>query len=241
VLNFLVILGVFLIGLSKAGFATGLGVLTTPLITTTMPAQKALGIILPLLSFADLLTIAFYWKKWNPKVIIPVLVGALPGIIVGMFFIRGVDDVLLKKCIGLTTIIFTLLLVVRQVWFPKRVYVPKFWHGLVIGTIAGFTSAISHAAGPIVAIYLIAQKMDKQIFVGTSAIYFTIGNLMKVPPYIVSGILNWQVFMQSLILFPIVPLGVIAGWWANKYLPQKVFTYLVYIFLVITSIKLIIG
>ncbi len=79
---FFVGLGVFLIGLAKAGFATGLGVLTTPLITMTMPAQQALGIILPLLCFADFCTIAFYWRKWQFSIVLPVLIGAIPGIVV---------------------------------------------------------------------------------------------------------------------------------------------------------------
>ncbi len=158
-----------------------------------------------------------------------------------MFYIGVVTDIFLKKSIGITTLVFVVLLIIRNIWFPKKMYSPRFWHGIILGMIAGFTSTISHAAGPIIAIYLIAQKIDKTTFVATSAIYFTVGNLMKVPPYIYSGVLTWEIFKHSLYLFPLIPVGVIVGWLANKYLPQKGFTYIVYLLLIITAIKLIIG
>ena len=47
------LLGAFFIGLSKSGFATGLGMLTTPLVASAMSARQAIGIVLPLLCVAD--------------------------------------------------------------------------------------------------------------------------------------------------------------------------------------------
>ena len=61
--------GAFLIGLSKAGLATGPGMLTTPLVASAMPAREAIGLILPLLCIADVLTLGFYWKQWDWKAI----------------------------------------------------------------------------------------------------------------------------------------------------------------------------
>ena len=64
-------LGAFLIGLSKAGFATGLGMLTTPLLATAVPARQAIGIILPLLCFADLLTLSAFTIAYAIAVLVP--------------------------------------------------------------------------------------------------------------------------------------------------------------------------
>ena len=61
----LALLGVFLIGLSKAGFATGLGMLSTPLMAQALPARTAIGVILPLLCLADVFTLAVYWRRWD--------------------------------------------------------------------------------------------------------------------------------------------------------------------------------
>jgi len=232
-------IGAFLIGLSKGGFATGLGMISTPLVATAIPARQALGIILPLLCFADWFTISVYWRKWDLQVAFRLLLGAVPGIISGMFLIGTISDKSLKIGIGVIALIFLCLLIIRQKWFPQKRYIPSLLHSLVVGFIAGFTSTLAHAAGPIIAIFLLAQKFDKQKFVATCAIYFALGNLLKVPPYIISGVLNMDIFLKSLYFLPIIPLGVLAGWWANKHLSQKVFVYIVYVLLFATAIKLI--
>jgi len=67
--TFLALLGVFLIGLSKAGFATGLGMLSTPLMAEAVPARTAIGVILPLLCLADIFTLAVYWRRWDLRLV----------------------------------------------------------------------------------------------------------------------------------------------------------------------------
>jgi len=235
------IIGILLIGISKAGFAAGLGMISTPLIATVMPARETIGILLPILCVTDFFTIYIYRFKWRFKIALHLLMGALPGILLGTLVIGRISDYGLKKGIGIITMVFIILLFVRQKWLPHRRYVPRIWHSIIIGLIAGFTSTLAHAAGPIIAIFLLSQDLDKQTFVATSAIYFTIGNLLKVPPYIVSGVLTMEVFRKALCFMPVIPLGVILGRWANKRIPQKTFNYLVYVILTATALKLVLS
>src|SRR4051812_44907382 len=102
-------LGAFLIGLSKAGFATGLGMLTTPLLATAVPARQAIGIILPLLCFADLLTLSAFWKKWRLELIRVPFMGALAGIGLGMGFVNVISEHMLRTSIGATALVLTAL------------------------------------------------------------------------------------------------------------------------------------
>lgn len=233
------ILGVLLMGVSKAGFAVGLGMITTPLIATVMPARETLGIILPLLSITDLFTIYIYRFKWKFEIALRLLIGAVPGIGLGMLVIDRISDYSLKKGIGIITLVFVVLLFIRQKWLPHRRYAPSIWPSIIIGLLAGFTSTLAHAAGPIIAIFLMAQELDKQTFVATSALYFTIGNLFKMPPYIMSGVLTMEIFRKALCFAPVIPLGVFMGWWANKHIPQKAFNHLVYVILTATALKLV--
>jgi uncharacterized membrane protein YfcA len=57
-------MGSFFIGLSKAGFGGGLGMLSTPLCVVAF-GPKAVGILLPLLCVGDVFSLYFYWKKWK--------------------------------------------------------------------------------------------------------------------------------------------------------------------------------
>lgn len=234
-------IGTFLIGLSKAGFATGLGMLTTPLLATSMAPREALGVVLPLLCLADILTLVLYWKKWDFSIIKWPVVGCAAGVVAGIFFVNLISGEILKKSIGITGVALTILLVIRKFTHPEHVWKPAPWMGILVGVAAGFSSTISHGAGPIVALYLMAQKPDKMLFVATSALYFFIGNWMKVPPYVAAGVINTQTLLKDLWLLPILPLGVGAGWLFNKYIPQKGFDILVWVLLFVTSLQLMVG
>jgi len=232
-------LGAFLIGLSKAGFATGLGMLTTPLVATAVPPREAIGIILPLLCFADLFTLSAFWKKWDLTLIRFPLWGSLVGVGIAMIFVTHISEHFLRVSIGATALCLTLLLIIRNIWYPTRVYKPSAFEGALLGLAAGFSSTISHGAGPIMAIYLMAQKVEKGKFVASNALFFTLLNLIKLVPYSFAGIITTQTLVKDLRYLIFIPLGVIVGWQANRVLPQKAFEYLVYLLLIATSLQLL--
>ncbi len=234
-------LGAFLIGLSKAGFATGLGMLTTPLLATAVPARQAIGIVLPLLCFADLLTLSAFWKKWKLDLIRIPFWGALGGVALGMAFVSHISEHLLRVSIGATALVLTCLLIIRNIWYPQRAWHPTLAAALLTGVAAGFSSTISHGAGPIMAIYLLAQKTDKTAFVASNAIFFTVLNLVKVPPYALSGLITPATLLQDLRYLACIPVGVAVGWLANRILPQKAFDWLVYGLLMVTGIQLLLA
>jgi uncharacterized protein len=234
-------LGAFLIGLAKAGFATGLGMLTTPLLASAVPARLAIGILLPLLICADFVTLSAFWRKWKLSLVRFPAVGALIGVAVAMAFVTTISERLLRISIGATALLLTCLLLVRNFWYPARVYDPSWWEGVAVGFVAGFSSTISHGAGPIMAIFFMAQKADKRTFVATNAIFFTVLNLVKLPPYVFAGLITRETLAQDLKYLPLVPVGAAVGWAANRVLPQKAFDWLVYLMLLFTSVHLLLS
>jgi len=236
---FLPYLGAFIIGLSKAGFATGLSLLQTPLVASGYPTRFAIGLVLPLLNLSDFMTVSVYWKKWDFRIIRWPLTGCVFGIAVGMFFVNSLSDEWLRKSLGILALVLTLLLVIRDLWYPSKTYQPSWWQGVLVGLLAGFSSTLAHAAGPIIALFLIAQKLDKKTFVATNAVFFALNNLLKVPPYVVSGLITWATLKADLRLLPMLPLGIAVGWLLNRLLPQKSFAYVVYVLLLLTSAELI--
>lgn len=238
---FLPLLGAFLIGLSKAGFASGLGMLTTPLVASAMPARNAIGLVLPLLCAADLVTIGLYWGQWDARSVRAPLAGAVAGITIGMLFVTGVSNRALALAIGVVGLTMGILLAVRARFYPQAVYRPRVLDGLAVGAVSGVSSAIAHAAGPIFALYLLAQRQRKDAFVATNAVFFTVVNLLKVPPYVHAGLITTDTLVQDLWLLPVIPVGVVAGWAANRWLPQQHFDWVVQALLLLTSLQLIVS
>jgi len=234
-------IGAFLIGLSKAGFATGLSMLTTPLVATAMPARLAIGLILPLLIFSDFLTLGVFWKKWNLALLRWPLPGCVLGVALGMLFVNTMPDNWLRRSLGALALVLTMLLIIRNVWYPSKTYAPLWWQGILVGALAGFSSTLAHAAGPVMALFLMAQKVDKQVFVATNAVFFTLNNLFKLPPYVISGLITVETLKADVRFIPFIPLGVAVGWGLNRVVPQKAFVYLVYGLLIVTSLHLLRG
>jgi len=110
-----------------------------------------------------------------------------------------------------------------------------------VGVAAGVSSTIAHAAGPVLALYLLAQRLEKTSFVATTGVFFTVNNLLKVPPYAATGLIDAGTLALSLRYAAAVPFGIAAGWWANRHLPQKHFDAVVAVLMIVTSIHLLHG
>jgi len=238
---FLAGVGVFLIGLSKAGFATGLGMLSTPLVAQAFPARQAVGLTLPLLCLADVFTLAVYWRQWDWRLVKAPLVGTFFGILAAMGFVTAISDAVLRRSIGVVGLVLTLLLLVRNRWHPDHVYRPSALAGVAVGCAAGFASAIAHAAGPILALYLLAQRVEKRVFVASSGLFFAANNLMKLPPYVRAGLIDATTLHLALGFAALIPAGIAAGWLANRHIPQKHFDAVVTVLMLVTSAHLCFG
>jgi uncharacterized membrane protein YfcA len=85
------------------------------------------------------------------------------------------------------------------------------WFAPTMGILAGFTTLIANAAGPLMAIYLLAMRLPKMEFVGTGAVFFMILNWFKVPFMVNLGLITTDSTLFNLLLAPAVILGALAG------------------------------
>ena len=235
-------IAVILIGISKAGFGAGVAHLAVPLFMLAAPGREVLGILLPLLIGCDIVSVCFYrkdWSRWNVAALVP---GFIAGVIIGSFFLGSIPDEILKRSVGAIAVGFVLLKVITSLLRQgARQYQPRYWHGNLTGACAGFVSTLAHAAGPIVAMFLLPQRLPKKRYVGTLVVYFMIGNLIKVPPYVILGILNRSALLRALSFAYLIPVGVLAGVWMNRRLPEEPFRWIIYVLLSLTGIQLVSG
>ncbi|HRG57241.1 MAG TPA: sulfite exporter TauE/SafE family protein, partial [Lacunisphaera sp.] len=89
--------------------------------------------------------------------------------------------------------------------------------------LAGFSTMVANAAGPVMTIYLLAMRLPKLEFLGTSAAFFLLINWIKVPFGIQLGILTMPSLALNLWLLPAVAAGALAGPWVVKRVNQAVF------------------
>jgi uncharacterized membrane protein YfcA len=107
-------------------------------------------------------------------------------------------------------------------------YRPSMLKSTAVGTFAGTSSTLAHAAGPIIALHLLPQRLERGVFVGTSAVYFCLVNTAKLPGYYASGLFRQLSPSLAMRFAPLVLAGALFGFWVNRRIRDGLFTKLVY-------------
>ena len=230
---------VILLGLAKGGFA-GIGTLATPIVALVIPPVQAASIVLPILIVQDLYSIYVYrrhWDAFNLKVLAP---GAVIGVFAGYLLASRLPEAAVGLTVGGISLVFGL----RQLWLLRSsssapIGRPSRAAGWFWGALSGFTSMVSHAGSPPYQIYVMPQRLEARVFVGTSVLFFAFVNWMKVIPYLALGQITRGNLATSLVLFPLA----IATTWLGVVLVRRFsserFYLLSYWLMIIVGLKLI--
>ncbi|WP_022963218.1 sulfite exporter TauE/SafE family protein [Halopseudomonas pelagia] len=224
-------------GIAKGGFGGNIAILSVPLMALVVSPQKAAAILLPILIVMDITALRTFrgrWDKTNLRIIIP---AALVGVVLGGLTFRLLNDAHIQLLIGAIALLFVLNIWLRRGEPPVRG--PSRVRGGFWGMVSGFTSFGIHAGGPPINVYLLPQKMDKTLLMGTIAVFFAVVNLAKLPAYIYLDQFNSSNLLTSLVLLPLAPVGVKMGFWMLQRSNEKLIYQLCYVFLFFTGCKLL--
>lgn len=227
-------------GISKGGFGSGASFASTPLLALILGPGAAVGLMLPLLMLMDVTALKPYWRKWDGPSARVLILGSVPGIVLGGLIYGITDPDVFRFLIGLVAILFILWQVVRKLglYRPEAHHMPL-GAGGVIGAVLGLTSFVSHAGGPPAAVFLLSRGLDKTTYQATTVIVFWAVNAMKFLPYMLLGIFTWETALADLMLIPAAVLGVWLGVSAHHALPERFYFAVTYVFLALTGTKLI--
>jgi uncharacterized membrane protein YfcA len=229
---------VLVTGVSKGGFGVGLGILAVPIMALRIPAAQAAAIMLPILCLMDLVGLRGYrarWDRTNMRIIVP---AGLAGIAIATLAASIVSARAFALLVGLVAVGFSL-----DHWLRGRVPRPAAGPSVVKGSfwaaLSGFTSFVAHAGGPPLSVYLLPQRLDKTLFVGTTIVFFAVVNYVKLVPYAWLGQFDRSTLLTTLVLAPLAPLGMQLGMWLHRRLDPKPFYRICYLFVFLAGLKLI--
>lgn len=232
-----------LFGMSKTG-VPGMGLPGVLLMTLAFPGQEKLssGAVVPLLVIADSFAVWYYWRGADWKRIRRML----PSIFIGLFFgtavLWAVDHRQFKTLLAVMVLSLIAFEEIRRLMRWNRVPNSPIFSWF-IGLLAGFTTQIGNAAGPVMSVYMSSQNMEKKDFMGTWAIFFFIINVSKLPLIggVVPGLnmITKETLMLDLILLPGLLLGVLLGRKIYKLIPEKYFVPSVVILNLLVPIQML--
>src|SRR5258707_2274803 len=200
-------LGAFFTGLSKTGIA-GAGVLTVALFANILPARESTGALLPLLLCADVFGVAFFRKHASWPHLWRLCPWVALGVAIGYFALDRISNLQVQRMIGG----ILLAMVGLSLWRQRRPdqassLVPHtWWFGAITGLLAGFTTMVANAAGPVMILYFLAVGLPKLAFVGTGAWFFMLVNAFKVPFSVHLGLITSRsLLIDAILIIPMIP------------------------------------
>lgn len=215
-----------MIGFAKTGIP-GSGALVAPLMATIIPAKESTGFVLPMLIMADVLAIVYWRRHVEWRQLARLLPWAWIGIVLGYLCMGRISNDQLKVFIGVLVLVLMGISWLRDRKVPDD-RIPSHWlFAAFMGVLAGFTSMMANAAGAVMVIYLMAMRLRKEEFIGTTAWFFWIVNLSKLPFSHRLDLITAQSLRTNIALLPCIVVGGILGVSAAHRIPQKGFNIVV--------------
>lgn len=228
-----------LVGLSKGGLPV-VGMLGVPVLALVVSPVQAAGLLLPIFVVSDWFGLWAYRRDWSPRNLAILLPGALVGIGLGWATAAWVSEAMVTLLVGLIGLAFVADRALKAgCERPARpADVPR---GLFWGAVSGFTSFVSHSGAPPFQMYVLPQRLPKLVFAGTSTIFFTIVNAVKLVPYWALGQLSLENLETMAVLVPAAVAATFAGVRLTHRIPEQLFFRLILTALALVSVKLVID
>ena len=228
---------VIIFGLAKGGFAA-VGVLGTPLMALAVSPVQAASIALPILIVQDVVSIWAFRRQWHGRALAFMLPGAAVGIALAYGFAASIPVAGVEAAVGLSSIGFALwqLRLRRRPLRPDPGPVTPV--AALFGAMSGFTSQLSHAGGPPFQMYLLPKGLPRDVFIGTSAIFFGVVNWLKVPAYWALGQFSAENLTTAAVLLPLAIAATAAGVRLVRRVDAERFYTLIYLLLVLVGLRL---
>jgi uncharacterized protein len=230
------------IGISKTALPGG-SILAIALFAAVLPARTSTAAMLLLLMVGDVFALIAYRRHAHWPTLLRLAPAVVLGLLAGFAFLALTGDGVVRRAIGVILLVMIAVTLWRR-WRQNRTDAVGPSRGGILlagtyGTLGGFTTMVANAGGPVMSMYFLATRTPVQVFLGTSAWFFAIINLIKVPFLAGLGLFEGQVLVMDAALAPLVIIGALIGLAVAKRLDQRLFDRIVIVLTVLGAVYLL--
>ncbi|WP_330309049.1 MULTISPECIES: sulfite exporter TauE/SafE family protein [unclassified Streptomyces] len=233
-----------LVGFSKTA-VSGANTVSLAIFAAVLPARASTGVLLPILIVGDVLAVLTYRRHAHWPTLWRLFPAVAAGVVLGTLFLVWADDGVVRTSIGAI-----LLLMAAVTMWRRRAAAQDDEPDSVAtrtgrikarsyGVLGGFTTMVANAGGPVMSMYLLSAGFRKLGFLGTSAFFFLIVNVSKVPFSVGLGLIDGHSLLLDAALAAFVVPGAFIGKWAVNRINQLLFERLVIAATVVGGVQLL--
>ncbi|MFG2725858.1 sulfite exporter TauE/SafE family protein [Streptomyces canus] len=234
-----------LVGFSKTA-VSGANTVSLAIFAAVLPARASTGALLPILIAGDVLAVLTYRRHAHWPTLWRLFPAVAVGVVAGTLFLQWADDGIVRTSIGAILLFMAAVTLWRRraagaAEEPDEVATRT---GRVkarsYGVLGGFTTMVANAGGPVMSMYLLSAGFRKLGFLGTSAFFFLIVNVSKVPFSVGLGLIDSHSLLLDLALVAFVVPGAFLGKWAVNRINQRLFEQLVIAATIVGGVQLLV-
>ncbi|MEH6525139.1 MAG: sulfite exporter TauE/SafE family protein [Sneathiella sp.] len=227
---------VFFAAALQSATGIGFGVIAGPIMLLLLNSSNSIQISIVLNLLIAVLLVRSIRLEFDKTILIQLLIGSAVGLPLGLLIFLNVDVVMLKFFAG-TAVALTALLVIRNNIIKSKpaAAVPSNISALATGIVSGLMSSSLAMPGPVVAAWMSATGIEKQVVRATTLklFVFSFGAalLFQIP---FAGIETGTLWI-CLKLAPATIAGIYVGRLITTWITERIFSWMIIVILLLTA------
>ena len=216
------------------GFGFGIFIMTA--LPFLMPSYAEAVTLSGLLSLTSAAVVMFKYLKYVTwKRILPVIGAFIIFSTIAISLLDRIEGRAMRMILGVMLIIISLYFSIFKEKIQKLILPTAGWQ-LGTGTASGIMGGLFGMHGPPVVLYLVASEPDKDHYMGMIQTYAVITNIIMLATRAWNGYVTPTVGTTYIYALAGLLIGVLAGGWAYRHIPNRIFTYIVYTYIGISGL-----
>jgi hypothetical protein len=233
-----IIFAFILAGMSKGVIGFGLPLIAIPIVASVVPVPIAIALTLAPIFFSNAFQ-TFHGGRAGQVLrrFWPVVVTMFLGVLAGAQILARADHDAIAILIGVLLLVF-----VTMQFLSLRPSVPpraERWLSPALGLFSGVVGGVSSMFGPLLIIYLVALRLEKDDFISTIGMFYLTGVVTLWSSLAVMGVIAFNEIVGSLLVCIPLYCGLFFGTWLRGRISQALFQRALTIALIFVGLNLI--
>jgi uncharacterized membrane protein YfcA len=223
-------------GFAKGISGMGLPIVATPILTLLFDLQTAIAITIVPTFVTDVIMLVRTPKNWGLiKNAAPLMIFGICGIVLGSYFLVNINQLILSGILGVVIVIFVVTSFFSLLPTFKRLP----WLDAAVGLIGGTVQGAAGASGPIISMYMLQMKMNRNEFLFMINSFFVTIDLVQCITVYKLGLYRGVVVYYSLGALVPALLALSVAFVLQKRISDQVFRNSVLIVMMLSALVLL--
>lgn len=216
------------------GFGFGIFIMTAlPFLMPSYGEAVTLSGLLSLTSATVVMVNYLKFVTW--KRLLPIVASFIIFSTIAICLLDKIEGQAMRRILGITLILISLYFSFFKARLQKLIRPTEGWQ-YGTGAASGIMGGLFAMHGPPVVLYLIVSEPDKDHYMGMIQTYAVVTNITMLAVRAFNGYVTPAVGSSYIYSLIGLAIGVIAGNWAFKRIPNRLFTYIVYAYIGVSGL-----